>query len=65
MSHVVEEYGKVDILVNNAGTAFKGSDPTPFRDQAEPTLRVNFFRTIELTEALIPLLRCVARGAEL
>lgn len=59
-----EEYGKVDILVNNAGTAFKGSGPTPFRDQAEPTLRVNFFRTIELTEALIPLLRCVARGTE-
>lgn len=45
--------------MNNAATAFKDADPTPFRQQAEPTLKINFFKTIELTEALLPLLRYV------
>lgn len=52
------EYGgRLDVLVNNAGTAFKGSDPTPFEKQTKPTLDVNFRGTLDLTEALLPLLR--------
>ncbi|CAM9844951.1 unnamed protein product [Heterosigma akashiwo] len=38
-----EEYGKIDTLVNNAAIAFKAADPTPFSEQAEPTVRVNYF----------------------
>lgn len=49
--------GRLDVLVNNGAIAFKGSDPTPFRDQTEPTLRVNYFGTARLTDALLPLLR--------
>jgi carbonyl reductase 1 len=45
------------VLVNNAGTAFKGADPTPFEKQTKPTLDVNFRGTVDLTEALLPLLR--------
>lgn len=37
--------------------AFKGSDPTPFKDQAEPTFCGNVFGTVELTQKLIPLLQ--------
>lgn len=34
-------YGALHCLVNNAGMAFKGADPTPFNEQAEPTINVN------------------------
>ena len=49
--------GKLDGLVNNAGFAYKGSDPTPFAEQTGPTLAVNYWGTMALTEALLPLLR--------
>mmetsp|Transcript_29122 Transcript_29122/g.68134 ORF Transcript_29122/g.68134 Transcript_29122/m.68134 type:complete len:268 (+) Transcript_29122:202-1005(+) len=46
-----------DILVNNAAIAFKGADPTPFGEQSEPTIRVNFKGTVDVCEALTPLLK--------
>jgi carbonyl reductase 1 len=52
-----ERYGRLDCLVNNAGMAFKGADPTPFAEQTAPTLQTNFYGTLALTEALLPLLR--------
>ena len=54
---VEEEYGHLDILVNNAAIAFKDSDPTPFREQARPTIMTNFFGTLDVTRAMLPLLR--------
>mmetsp|Transcript_16012 Transcript_16012/g.34662 ORF Transcript_16012/g.34662 Transcript_16012/m.34662 type:complete len:276 (-) Transcript_16012:218-1045(-) len=47
----------LDVLVNNAAIAFKGADPTPFQEQAEPTMRVNFHATLSITDALVPLLK--------
>ncbi|KAJ8614103.1 hypothetical protein CTAYLR_004621 [Chrysophaeum taylorii] len=52
---------RVDVLVNNAAMAFKAADPTPFVAQAGPTLKTNFFGTVELTEALKPVLTEDAR----
>eukprot|EP00978_Attheya_sp_CCMP212_P044635 scaffold316868_cov49-Attheya_sp.AAC.1 len=52
-----ENFGKVDVLVNNAGLAFKGADPTPFKEQTKPTLDINFRGTINFTEQMLPLLR--------
>lgn len=52
----------LDVLVNNAGTAFKGSDSTPFKEQTGPTLQVNYWGTVQLTDLLLPLLR---KSAEL
>ena len=40
-----------------AGIAFKGADPTPFREQCRPTLAVNFWGTVDFTEEMLPLLR--------
>eukprot|EP01041_Mallomonas_annulata_P013519 gene13519-28673_t len=54
---ISRDYGCCDILINNAATAFKGSDPTPFQEQAEPTMTPNFFGTLELTEKMLPLLQ--------
>lgn len=56
---VREKYGGCDILVNNAGLAFKGSDPTPFAEQTKPTLAVNFYGTVRLSEKLEPRSRLV------
>ena len=52
-----QEFGQIDVLVNNAGTAFKGADPTPFREQCTPTLNVNYRGTVDFTEKMLPLLR--------
>ncbi|CAM9596057.1 unnamed protein product, partial [Ascophyllum nodosum] len=56
-SEMEGEYGRCDILVNNAGIAFKASDPTPFKEQAEPTLKTNFFDTVAFTEKMLPLIK--------
>eukprot|EP01031_Cornospumella_fuschlensis_P033789 gene33789-40887_t len=57
-AHGVErDFGKIDILVNNAAIAFKNSDPTPFEQQARPTVHTNYFGTLWTTQALLPLLR--------
>eukprot|EP00980_Cylindrotheca_fusiformis_P007391 scaffold1525_cov142-Cylindrotheca_fusiformis.AAC.191 len=55
--HIEEEFGKLDLLVNNAGFAYKGSDPTPFQDQTQKTLNINYFGVVDFTEKMIPLLR--------
>ena len=49
--------GTINVLVNNAAIAFKARDPTPFIEQAKPTLDVNFRGTVDLTQQLLPLLR--------
>ncbi|CAE7889850.1 CBR1 [Symbiodinium microadriaticum] len=59
------KYQQLDVLVNNAAIAFKAADPTPFKDQTVPTLAINFFATMRLTDRLLPLLRgSAAAGRE-
>lgn len=50
-------HNSVDILINNAAIAFKNDDPTPFPQQARPTITTNYFGTYELTKRFLPLLR--------
>ena len=52
-----EEFGKIDCLVNNAGFAFKGKDPTPFKEQTKKTLETNYYGLLHFTETMLPLLR--------
>jgi len=59
---VRQRYGQLDVLINNAAVCF--NDPTlygkvphtPFRDQAGITLQTNFFGTLAVTRAFLPLL---------
>lgn len=56
-------YGRLDILVNNAGMAhadeplFSSSAATVSMDVLRQTFDVNFFGLVELTQALLPLIR--------
>ena len=58
-----DRYGRLDALVNNAAICFNdatlyGKVPyTPFEQQAGITIRTNFFGTLAVTQALLPLLR--------
>jgi carbonyl reductase 1 len=60
VKHIQEKFGRVDVLVNNAAFAFKNADPTPFREQCGPTLKVNFYGTVDLTNRMMGLLRAGA-----
>ncbi len=61
--HVEKEYGRLDVLVNNAAICF--NDPTlygkvehtPFRDQADITVRTNFYGTLKVSREFLPLLK--------
>ena len=59
--HLSEKHGGLDVLVNNAGIAYKGSSTAPFPEQAEVTNNCNFFGTLNVCDALFPLLRQNAR----
>ena len=62
-SFVKREFGTLDCLINNAAICF--NDPTlygktkhtPFQAQAAITIDTNFFGTLAVTQALLPLLR--------
>ena len=56
IARLSNDYPCIDVLVNNAAIAFKGADPTPFSQQAAPTITTNFFGTLYLTKSLLPLL---------
>ena len=58
---MVSTHGGIDVLVNNAGFAFKGADTTPFATQAEVTLKINFFATLNACKILLPIVRSGGR----
>ena len=55
--YIADTHGGLDVLVNNAAIAYKGSSTAPFKEQAEVTIRVNFTGTLNVTRALIPLMK--------
>ena len=55
--HIVDNYGGLDVLVNNAGMAYKVKTTAPFLEQAMNTLQTNFTGTLNVSKALIPIIR--------
>uniref|UniRef100_UPI0037E7AE1A carbonyl reductase [NADPH] 1 n=1 Tax=Semicossyphus pulcher TaxID=241346 RepID=UPI0037E7AE1A len=60
-TYFTEKYGGVDILVNNAGIAFKVADTAPFGEQAEVTLKTNYFATKDMLTHFLPLIKAGGR----
>jgi len=66
--YIEQTFGRLDILVNNAGTSHPDEDlfessveKIPIRAVRE-TFDVNFFGPVELTQALLPLIKKSAAG---
>ncbi|CAB9498711.1 Carbonyl reductase [NADPH] 1 [Seminavis robusta] len=60
---VEQQQGRLDVLINNAAICF--NDPTlygkvphtPFEQQADISIRTNFFGTLQVTQTMLPLLQ--------
>ncbi|KAJ8926055.1 hypothetical protein NQ315_009910 [Exocentrus adspersus] len=55
--YIKTKHGGIDILVNNAAIAFKNDATESFAQQAEETIKINYFATLRVCDALFPLLR--------
>ncbi len=67
VTHLQQHYGKLDILVNNAGvlreTLIGGNQSSSVSPAVlRETFEINFFAVIELTQALLPLIRLSPAG---
>jgi NAD(P)-dependent dehydrogenase (short-subunit alcohol dehydrogenase family) len=66
--HIADSYGRLDILVNNAGTKhpeeplFESSVEMISSTALRATFDVNFFGTVQVTMALLPLLKKSVAG---
>ncbi|XP_077993964.1 carbonyl reductase [NADPH] 1-like [Glandiceps talaboti] len=63
--YLQDTYGGLDVLVDNAGILYKINSPVPFSEQAENTLRCNFFGRYAVYESLVPIIRPHGRIVEL
>ncbi|UYV61561.1 hypothetical protein LAZ67_1005299, partial [Cordylochernes scorpioides] len=59
--YLKDNYGGLDVLVNNAGMAYPHKTTASVAEQAENTVRVNYFGTHMVCQELFPLLRPHAR----
>ena len=65
IAEVVErEYGALHLLVNNAGAAWRGRFADGGWENVRRHMELNFDAPVRLTEALLPLLRRTAAGAQ-
>lgn len=62
MATLYEKEGRLDVLVNNAGCAVFGPLEVITVEQAKKTFEVNFFGTMRLMQAALPLMREQNKG---
>jgi len=58
----VERFGRIDVLVNNAGNFYAGFFETLSADQVRAQMETNFFGPLNVTRAILPVLRRQGSG---
>ena len=53
LDHLDKEHSGYDVLMQNAAIAFKNAATKPFHEQAEITLKTNFWGTLGMFQKLI------------
>lgn len=56
-TYLKNTYGGVDIIINNAGLFIHKEDGLPLEKEAKITFSLNFYGTLNVCNALFPLLR--------
>ncbi len=59
---IMDECGKIDLLINNAGMGISGAIEFTDISEAKRQFDVNFFGTVNITQAVLPYMRAAHAG---
>lgn len=57
LTHILDQFGKIDVLVNNAGYGLFGAAEEVSMSEARAQMETNFFGTLAMTKAVLPVMR--------